>query len=192
MLEESYGVRAISLDEVMAETPVKTMLERLASTYHRYPGEGKIWIELNDFLQYGRIGRDKKRPTRSIYIVGESGAAKSFTIEEWARHYPVQKVGDKKQYPVIVVSIPANATIKGVNAAINRAFGLKPFLAHTGVEQQQTPEVIERIKDAGVLLIIFDEAQHALDKSDKVIVSVRRHLVHLANVCGASIAICVT
>ena len=155
--------------------------ERLANFYVPHPGLKGISQGIRELVKYGNIGMYARRPARSATIVGESGSGKSRLLSEISRQFPAYIENGIPVYRILLVSVPSNATVKGLNAAINRAMGVQEPFAMEGTETQQTEIMLTRLKEYKVRLLVLDEVQHLFKDGKKIIQKVSDHIVALLN-----------
>lgn len=155
--------------------------ERLANLYVPHPGLKDIRKGIRELVKYGNIGMYAKRPARSAVIVGESGSGKSRLLNEVCHPFPMYIENGKPVFRILNVSVPSNATVKGLNAAINRAMGVPEAFVMEGTEGQQTEIMLQRLKEYKVRLLILDEVHHLFKDGKKIIQKVSDHIVALLN-----------
>ncbi|MNJ87962.1 Bacterial TniB protein [compost metagenome] len=97
-----------------------------------------------------------------LLIFGESGTGKSSICNWVATRYERSSLSDREVIPVLVVSIPAAATISGIVSAMLKSLG-DPFPDH-GTTTARNSRVVTLCRECRVIAILFDEAQHLHDR----------------------------
>lgn len=98
-----------------------------------------------------------------LIIIGEPRSGKSRLIEAFKSKYPEKRAKVGLIKPVLVVSVPAVPTIKGLASEILRALGDQHWDIRE-TENQRTARLVKLLKDCGVQALALDEAQHFMDK----------------------------
>jgi hypothetical protein len=99
-----------------------------------------------------------------IFFPGESRTGKSRALEEFSsQHLPYR--GDEGLIsPVLRVEVPSEPSVKGLPSEILLAFG--DPLSEKGTARERTNRVVTLIKRCKVKMLIIDEIQHFIDKTD--------------------------
>lgn len=105
------------------------------------------------------------RDSVGLFITGESRTGKSRLLEEFAIEYPATRMPNGKIVPVVRAEVPAKPTVKGLSSEILAAFG-DPS-AEKGSVQDKTRRLINFIKECQTRILIIDEVQHFVDKTNK-------------------------
>lgn len=163
-----------------AADPDFDMIRGYSKYYFPTDEERGIRTEIKLLVKYGKGEIDVGKSADNLFLVGASGSGKTRLLHEVKHELSKLYPGE---HSIIIVKVPANATIKGLNIYINRALGLDPYLAADGTEQSQTLAMLERIKDLGVKLLILDEMQHLFDEKLRVATKVATHIKQLLNHC---------
>jgi hypothetical protein len=104
------------------------------------------------------------RPTKKgncKFLVGVTGAGKSFPLEKYAARFPAEKIAGKTIRRVVYVSLPPRSGMKAVAVAILLALGI------SAKESWNYPKllglVVYHLKEQKVELLILDEFQHCVE-----------------------------
>jgi hypothetical protein len=127
----------------------------------QFPGRTAIIEALEKCLEESAYSAEPK----CLFVGGMSGVGKSSVIETFYAKYPRVPRGEADRIRVLVVSIPAPATVKGTVSAALEALG--DPMAHTGVLSKMTARLFEFLDRNGVEMIIFDEFQHLIDSDSR-------------------------
>lgn len=100
-----------------------------------------------------------------MLITGTKGAGKTTLIEWYASNFPIRESPEKRIVPVLVVTVPSPATVKGLGSAMLEALG--DPAADKGTVSSITLRLRKYIRDCEVELIILDEFQHFDDRQTK-------------------------
>jgi len=141
-----------------------------------------------DKLETCRVESQLAGESRSILIIGETGAGKTKLIGQYLAKFPTEYTDDGKIIPVFHASLPAKATIKGVAKTILEAMGAPRAFAGDIVDL--TNRLVKLIKNCGVELLILDEFHHLLPTAGyKAAQGVSDWLKDLMNRTGIPIAL---
>jgi hypothetical protein len=97
-----------------------------------------------------------------LLVLGESGTGKSSLCRWIEQQFPRFSLPDRDVTPVLVVSIPAAATVSSVASAILIKLG--DPAASRGTISAKTFRVVTLCRACRVEMILFDEAQHVHDR----------------------------
>ncbi|WP_415879493.1 TniB family NTP-binding protein [Methylomonas sp. TEB] len=97
-----------------------------------------------------------------LLVLGESGTGKTSLCRWLAHQYPKLVMPDRDVTPVLIISVPAAATIASMAAVILDKLG--DPASSTGTISMKTSRVITLIRACRVEMILFDEAQHIHDR----------------------------
>ncbi|GAC1610684.1 MAG: hypothetical protein NVS3B3_20090 [Aquirhabdus sp.] len=98
---------------------------------------------------------------RNTFLVGESGAGKTWLVEYFASLYPGKSLKDGYSLPVLIVPTPTTPTLKTLGEAILLALG--DPLGHRGTAFDKRERALNLMKKREVEFILFDEFHHFLD-----------------------------
>lgn len=142
----------------------KSEMERYARVtriYIEYPRFGKISRALDESFELSRVDENPL----CMMITGQTGVGKSYLIKHFLQKYPEAVRERGYQIPVLYVSMPLPAKIKGAMTEFLRSL-------HVPNPSEGTPEDMRTrlytfIKKCKVRLIIIDEFQHLLKSGNK-------------------------
>lgn len=97
-----------------------------------------------------------------LLVLGESGAGKSSLCHWIGQKYPRILLPDRDMLPVLIVSVPAAASIASMAGAMLEGLG-DPFSA-SGTIAARTARVVALCRACRVEIILADEAQHIPDR----------------------------
>jgi len=98
---------------------------------------------------------------RGIALLGPSGVGKTTVLEEYMRSVLAQQrhPGTK---PVVFVEVPSTPSPKSLGAAVLTAMGDK--FAHRGSAEEKLARIVILLKGLQTEMIVFDEAQHLVER----------------------------
>lgn len=100
-----------------------------------------------------------------MLVAGKQGAGKTTLIEWYAGDFPIRESPEKLIVPVLVVTVPSPATVKGLASAMLEALG--DPASDKGAVSSITLRLKNYIRDCAVELILLDEFQHFDDRQSK-------------------------
>lgn len=105
------------------------------------------------------------RDSIGLFIAGESRTGKSRLLEEFAAKYLPYRTNQGRVVPILRVEVPSKPTVKGLTSEMLAAY-LDPS-PEKGTEQDKTRRLLALIRGCQTKMIIIDEIQHFVDKSEK-------------------------
>lgn len=98
---------------------------------------------------------------KAIAVLGPSGAGKSTNLMEYIRSYDGQaSAGEKKL--ILFVEVPSTPTPKSLGTAVLVAMGDQ--FAHRGSAEEKLFRIVKLMTGLNTELIMFDEAQHLVER----------------------------
>ncbi|MCK9259722.1 MAG: TniB family NTP-binding protein [Azoarcus sp.] len=97
-----------------------------------------------------------------LLILGESGTGKSSLCRWVEQKYPRLVLPDRDMLPVLIVAVPAAATIASMASAM--LDGLGDPLSSGGTVSAKTARIVSLCRACRVEMILLDEAQHIHDR----------------------------
>ncbi|MDR7270664.1 energy-coupling factor transporter ATP-binding protein EcfA2 [Pelomonas saccharophila] len=97
-----------------------------------------------------------------LVVVGESGTGKSTLCRWLAAAYPMQRLTERNVVPVLVVAVPAAATIASMAEAILTSLG--DPAPNRGTISEKARRIVKLVHGCKVEIILIDEAQHISDR----------------------------
>jgi Cdc6-like AAA superfamily ATPase len=161
--------------------------ERIALTekvFIRYPRLKELYAKI-DFCR--TFSKNAAEP-ECMLISGKQGAGKTTLTEWYAGDFPVSETPERRIVPVLVITVPSPATVKGFASEVLQALG--DPAADKGTVSSITLRVRKYLKDCEVELIILDEFQHFDDRQSKnVLKTISDWLKNLLNQTGIPIVL---
>ncbi len=149
-----------------------------------YPQRTEVLIALQNCLDTNEYSSE----TSGLFIGGFSGVGKTTILESFIEKYPRKYEGVCTQIPILKVSMPARATIKGTVCEILNEIG-DPN-ADRGTLSSLTSRLKRYIKECGVKMIILDEFQHLIDgESKKILINTSNWLKKLMEDAGVPLVL---
>jgi predicted AAA+ superfamily ATPase len=133
----------------------------IEKVFIKYPRLKKLHGKIEFCRDFSKIAAEPE----CMLITGTKGAGKTTLIEWYASEFPVRESPDKRIVPVLVVTVPSPATVKGLAAAMLAALG--DPAADKGAVSSITLRLRKYLKECEVELIILDEFQHFDDRQTK-------------------------
>ncbi|MFY9622569.1 MAG: TniB family NTP-binding protein [Pyrinomonadaceae bacterium] len=133
----------------------------IEKVFVRYPRLKKLNAKIDFCRDFSKISAEPE----CMLITGTKGAGKTTLIDWYASGFPVRESMEKRIIPVLVVTVPSPATVKGLGSAMLDAIG--DPAADKGAVSSITLRMRKYIKDCEVELIILDEFQHFDDRQSK-------------------------
>ena len=159
-------------------------LRMIECVFIKYPRLRELYAKIDFCREFSKISAEPE----CILINGTKGAGKTTLIEWYAGNFPIRELPEKRIVPVLVVTVPSPATVKGLGSAMLKALG--DPAADKGTVSSITLRLKDYIKDCEVELIIFDEFQHFDDRqSKKVLKTVSDWLKNLINETDVAIVL---
>lgn len=159
---------------------VKAIVEPLANKFIPSRQIRAVSEVFEELMEMGLVGSNTNRAARSAFLIGESGSGKSRLLGQLSKEYQPYKTGDTTIFPVLNVEVPATATIKKLNIAINGAMNIFGSAAAEGNDEFQKQAVLKRLARHQVRLVMFDEVQR-LYRGNKLMRDVANYLVGFQN-----------
>jgi Cdc6-like AAA superfamily ATPase len=161
--------------------------QRIALTeqvFIRYPRLKELYAKI-DFCR--TFSRNAAEP-ECMLISGKQGAGKTTLTEWYAADFPISEFPERRIVPVLVISVPSPATVKGFASEVLDALG--DPAADKGTVSSITLRLRKYLKDCEVELIILDEFQHFDDRQSKnVLKTISDWLKNLLNKTGIPIVL---
>jgi predicted AAA+ superfamily ATPase len=135
-----------------------TLIERVFIQYPRLK-------ELRTKIEFCREFSKTAAEPECMLISGTKGAGKTTLINWYVSDFPIIESTEKRAIPVLVVTVPSPATVKGLGSAMLDAIG--DPAADKGAVSSITLRLRKYIENCEVELIILDEFQHFDDRQTK-------------------------
>lgn len=98
---------------------------------------------------------------RGMVLIGETGVGKTCLLERFARHHALPDTETHSYQVVVLVEIPAEATIKATLSALLRKLGcIRP---ESGTKDAMLSRALKLMSELRTQMIVFDEFQHLLE-----------------------------
>jgi hypothetical protein len=136
-------------------------LALIEQVFMRYPRLKYLFTKIDFCREFSKISAEPE----CMLITGTKGAGKTTLIEWYVSNFPIRETLEKRIVPVLVVTVPSPATVKGLGSAMLEALG--DPAADKGTVSSITLRLRKYIKDCEVELIILDEFQHFDDRQSK-------------------------
>jgi energy-coupling factor transporter ATP-binding protein EcfA2 len=143
---------------VLSKAERLVMIEKV---FIRYPRLKNLYAKIDFCRDFSKISAEPE----CMLIRGTKGAGKTTLIEWYAGNFPARETPEKRIVPVLVVTVPSPATVKGLGCAMLEALG--DPAADKGTVSSITLRLRKYIRDCEVELIILDEFQHFDDRQTK-------------------------
>lgn len=98
---------------------------------------------------------------KGFLLMGESSNGKTVIAKTMCAAYPRQQEDERVRIPVIMISMPANPTIRSFCMRLLDSFG--HHYGERDSEAKLTWAVVTLIRNCGTLMLVIDEAQHLVD-----------------------------
>lgn len=120
------------------------------------------------------------REPQGLLLSGLAGVGKSLTAECYRDRYPTERNVEGQIMPVLLSSIPADATVKGVQTSLLRS--LNDRKPEQGTKESQASRLIKLFQECQVTLLMLDEFQHLISrKNARVLQDIADWLKNLIN-----------
>src|SRR5436853_6309954 len=139
----------------LSNTERLTLIERV---FIQYPRLKELRLKIEFCHEFSKTAAEPE----CMLISGTKGAGKTTLIEWYASDFPVREAVEKRIVPILVVTVPSPATVKGLGSAMLEALG--DPAADKGTVSSITLRLRRYIKACEVELIILDEFQHFDDR----------------------------
>lgn len=136
-------------------------LVMIEKVFIRYPRLKDLYAKIDFCRDFSKISAEPE----CMLISGTKGAGKTTLIEWYASNFPAREMPEKQIVPVLVVTVPSPATVKGLGSAMLEALG--DPAADKGTVSSITLRLRKYIRDCQVEVIILDEFQHFDDRQSK-------------------------
>jgi Cdc6-like AAA superfamily ATPase len=144
--------------------------------YIQYPRINELLRLINHCREFSKISAEPE----CMLITGVQGAGKTTLIRRYAREFHRTVTLEKTSVPVLTISIPVPATIKGLATKLLAELG--DPAADKGTVSSQTLRLYKYLQKCDVQLIILDEFQHFIDRESlKVLRTVSDWLKNMLN-----------
>jgi predicted AAA+ superfamily ATPase len=144
--------------EKLSKTERLTLVERV---FIRYPRLNELRAKIEFCHEFSEIAAEPE----CMLITGTKGAGKTTLIKWYASDFPIRESVEKRIVPILVVTVPSPATVKGLGSAMLEALG--DPAADKGAVSSITLRLRKYLKDCEVELVILDEFQHFDDRQTK-------------------------
>jgi len=129
----------------------------LRSSFIDYPQSVHALKRIREVHEASRVSKKG----RGIALLGPSGAGKTTVLEEYIRSYvPAKHFPSAK--PIVFVEVPSSPTPKSLGTAILISIGDR--FAHRGSAEEKLFRIVTLLAGLHTELIIFDEAQHLVER----------------------------
>lgn len=115
---------------------------------------------LNRLREVHEASRRSKKG-KGIALLGPSGVGKTSVLQEYVRSYLPAKAQFNAK-PIIFVEVPSSPTPKSLGEAVLTAMGDQ--FAHRGSAEEKLFRIVTLLQGLHTELIIFDEAQHLVER----------------------------
>ncbi|MFZ0748012.1 MAG: TniB family NTP-binding protein, partial [Pyrinomonadaceae bacterium] len=116
----------------------------IEKVFVRYPRLKKLNAKIDFCRDFSKISAEPE----CMLITGTKGAGKTTLIDWYASGFPVRESMEKRIIPVLVVTVPSPATVKGLGSAMLDAIG--DPAADKGAVSSITLRMRKYIKDCEV------------------------------------------
>ncbi len=140
---------------------VAERLELVERVFIRYPRLKNLHARIDFCRTYSKIAAEPE----CMLITGQQGAGKTTLIDWYAGEFEIRELPEKRVIPILVVTVPSPATVKGLATEMLEAIG--DPAADQGTVSTITLRLRKFLTDCGVELIILDEFQHFDDRNSK-------------------------
>lgn len=113
-----------------------------------------VFQRLTDFCE-------QSGKAQGFLLMGESANGKTVLAQEMCELYPRVKEDERVRIKVIMISMPANPTIRSFCMKLLKSLGQK--YGDRDTEGKLTHQVVTLLKNCGTVMLIIDEAQHLID-----------------------------
>jgi DNA transposition AAA+ family ATPase len=134
-----------------------TKLFSLRSSFIDHPQFVRALSRIGEVHEASRVSRRGK----GIALLGPSGAGKTTVLEEYIRNYVPSKHSPGGK-PIVFVEVPSSPTPKSLATAILIAIGDQ--FAHRGSAEEKLFRIVTLLRGLHTELIVFDEAQHLVER----------------------------
>ncbi|RLA43763.1 MAG: hypothetical protein DRR42_21330 [Gammaproteobacteria bacterium] len=122
--------------------------------YKKFKQALEVFKRLTEFSERG--GK-----AQGFLLLGESSNGKTILAQEMCDQYPREQEEERVRIKVIMISMPANPTIRSFCMKLLDSYGRK--YGERDTEAKLTHEVVTLLKNCGTVMLIIDEAQHLVD-----------------------------
>jgi Cdc6-like AAA superfamily ATPase len=145
-----------------------------------------LFMELVNMIEECRLKSKISFEARCLFITGITGSGKTTLANRIQAKHPRRVAKEGTTVPVLVSTIFAPATVKGIVTGL--LYSLGDPLADKGTTTSKTLRLYHLIKQCGVELIILDEFQHLYDRdSNRVLIDASDWLKNLINATNVPI-----
>ena len=136
-------------------------LRMIECVFIKYPRLKDFFRKIDFCREYSKSAAEPE----CMLIIGTQGSGKTTLIEWYASGFSAHELPERRIVPILVVTVPSPATIKGLGSAMLDALG--DPAADKGVVSSITLRLKAYIKKCEVELVILDEFQHFDDRPSK-------------------------
>lgn len=133
---------------------VQTAIFSTVVHYRKFTEALKVFNRLVEFCE--RSGKGQ-----GFLLMGESSNGKTVLANEMCHQHPWIQEEERVRIKVIMISMPANPTIRSFCMKLLDSFGRK--YGERDTEAKLNQEVVTLLKNCGTVMLIVDEAQHLID-----------------------------
>jgi GTPase SAR1 family protein len=138
--------------------------QRIALTekvFIRYPRLRELYVKIDNCRTHSRHAAEPE----CMLVTGLQGAGKTTLIGWYTTDSPIQETPEKRIVPVLAVTVPSPATIKGLATEMLNAVG--DPAADKGTVSSITLRLRKYLQGCDIELIILDEFQHFDERQSK-------------------------
>ena len=132
----------------------------------RYPRLKALYTKIDFCRTYSKIAAEPE----CLLITGTQGAGKTTLIKWYAVDFTIRELPEKRIVPILIVTVPAPATVKNLASEMLKAIG--DPAADRGTISSITLRLRKFLVDCEVELIILDEFQHFDDRHSKAVLKI--------------------
>ena len=133
----------------------------IEKVFIRYPRLKTLYKKIDFCRTYSKIAAEPE----CMLITGTQGAGKTTLIEWYAGDFIIRELPEKRVVPILMVTVPAPATVKNLATEMLKSIG--DPAADRGTISSITLRLRKFLVDCEVELIILDEFQHFDDRQLK-------------------------
>jgi predicted AAA+ superfamily ATPase len=145
---------------------VAERLELVERVFIRYPRLKALYTKIDFCRTYSKIAAEPE----CMLISGAQGTGKTTLIEWYVGDFVIRELPEKRVVPILMVTVPAPATVKNLASEMLKAIG--DPAADRGTISSITLRLRKFLVDCEVDLIILDEFQHFDDRNSKAVLKI--------------------